>query len=78
MKPHHRRAADALQFYLTPLSECMASISHWARHSFTAERNLLFEANLGMYIRIKGHSYVGMDRNIHSTETVLMWCQSSV
>jgi hypothetical protein len=72
MKPHHRRAAGALQLYLTPLSECMPSSSHWARHSFTAERNLLFEGYHAMYIRIKGHTYVGRDRNIHSTETVLM------
>jgi len=43
MKPHHRRAAGALQLYVTPLSEWMPSISHWARHSFTVERNILFE-----------------------------------
>lgn len=72
MKPHHRRAAGALELYVTPLSDCMPSISHWARHSFTVERNLLFQAYHVMYIRIKEHSYVGRDRNIHSTETVLM------
>jgi hypothetical protein len=54
MKPHHRRAAGALQLYVTLLSKCMPSISHWARLSFTADRNLLFEAYLAMHIRIEG------------------------